>query len=94
MSVIGLRNRANTPKYIYTDDIQIAATNINGYLADADSVFVVKRTKPLSEMPTMSFGSMPNDNGALILSPEERCELLESAPEADRFVKSFLGASE
>lgn len=94
VSVIGLRNRANTPKYIYTDDIQIAATNINGYLADADSVFVVKRTKPLSEMPTMSFGSMPNDNGALILSPEERCELLESAPEADRFVKSFLGASE
>ena len=35
VAVIGLRRHESTaPKYIYTDDLQIAATNINGYLAD------------------------------------------------------------
>jgi hypothetical protein len=94
VAVIGLRNASSAPKYIYADDLQIAASNINGYLADGDDVFVMKRTKPLSMIPTMSFGSMPNDKGALLLSPEDRHRLLEATPEAERFVKRFLGASE
>ncbi|OAN27219.1 DNA methyltransferase [Plantibacter sp. H53] len=94
VAVIGLRNRSSGPKYIYTDDLQIAATNINGYLADGENVFVDKRAKPLSMVPTMSFGSMPNDKGALILSPEERNKLLDADPQAERFVKKFVGAFE
>ena len=32
--VIGLRNGGRSPKYIFTDELQIDAKNINGYLAD------------------------------------------------------------
>jgi SAM-dependent methyltransferase len=94
VAVIGLRMARSGPKYLYTDDLQIAANNINGYLADGDNVFVAKRTKPLSALPPMSFGSMPNDGGALILTSGERDRLVEADPTAARFVKHFMGASE
>ena len=94
VAVISLRNRNASPKYLYTDDLQIATNNINGYLAEGDDLFVSKRTKPISALPTMSFGSMPNDGGALILSPGEREQLVRESPDAERLVKRFLGASE
>lgn len=92
--VIGLRMASPNMKFIYTDDLQIQARNINGYLADGDNVFVTKRMKPMSALPEMSFGSMPNDNGGLVLSDQERDQLIASSPDAVRFVKRFLGASE
>jgi hypothetical protein len=94
VAVIGLRNISSNPRYIYTGGLEISAANINGYLADGDNVFVTKRTKPLSMLPKMSFGSMPNDKGALILSVEERARIVDTTPQAERFIKTFLGASE
>ncbi|GAP61422.1 putative DNA methyltransferase YeeA [Arthrobacter sp. Hiyo1] len=53
--VIGLRMASSEPKYIYSDGLQIEATNINGYLADASSVFVYRRTAALSpSLPRMA----------------------------------------
>lgn len=94
VAVINLRNAGDRPKYIYTDGLQITASNINGYLADGGNVFVMARRSPLSSVPAMSFGSMPNDGGALILTEEERERLLASDPGAHVYVKRFLGASE
>lgn len=94
VAVIGLRVNRPGAKYLYTGDLQIAARNINGYLADGDSVFIDKRTNPLSDLPAMSFGSMPNDNGALILTLAEREGLLATEPKARDWIKQFLGASE
>ncbi|QEA28152.1 class I SAM-dependent DNA methyltransferase [Microbacterium sp. CBA3102] len=94
VAVIGLRMARPGDKFIYTDDLQIKAENINGYLADGDNAFVMKRTKPISALPEMSFGSMPNDSGGLVLSDEERGQLLDSYPDVARYVKRFLGASE
>ena len=42
----------------------------------------------------MSFGNMPNDGGGLILSSEEKDILLEKHPEANNFIRKYLGASE
>ncbi|WP_270411642.1 DNA methyltransferase [Microbacterium maritypicum] len=94
VAVIGLRMTRPGDKFIYTDGLQIKAENINGYLADGDNAFVMKRTKPISALPEMSFGSMPNDNGGLVLTRGEREQLIGSEPNAARFVKRFLGASE
>ena len=94
VAVIGLRSASGRPKYLYDGDLRIAATNINGYLADAADVFIMTRRTPLSDLPQMSFGSMPNDGGALVLTAPERQQLIESNPEAEEFVKPFLGASE
>lgn len=94
VAVIGLRCESAEPKYIYDAGLQIEAVNINGYLADGPNVFVMARRKPLSAVPPMVFGSMPNDGGALVLTDDEREQLIASAPEAENYLKRFLGASE
>ncbi|MCD2497503.1 DNA methyltransferase [Microbacterium nymphoidis] len=94
VAVIGLRNTSADPKYIYTDDLQIAARTINGYLADGAMIFIERRKTPLGPLPEMAFGSMPRDGGGLILSPSERAELLAGDPEAEPFIKRYVGSSE
>ena len=94
VAVIGLRNVNPSPKYLYTDDLQIAAKNINGYLADGDHVFIAKRTRPLSTLPRMSFGSMANDGGALILTAADRERIIAAEPAANALIKNFVGARE
>jgi hypothetical protein len=59
VAVISLRKANARPKYLYTDDLQIAAKNINGYLADGADVVIERRKKPLgTHRPEMVFGSM------------------------------------
>ncbi|MEV0983481.1 DNA methyltransferase [Brevibacterium sp. NPDC049920] len=95
VAVIGLRNRSNAPKYIYTDDIQIAARNINGYLADGADVVMERRKRPLGAVrPDMVFGSMPRDGGGLILSPDERAQMIAHDPRIEQFIKRYMGSSE
>lgn len=67
--------------------------HLNGYLADAPDVFLERQMKPLCDVPEMSKGFQPTDNGFLLLSPEERAELLAVEPEAARWVRKFsMGA--
>lgn len=94
VAVISLRKVNARPKALYTEGLRISAGNINGYLADGGNAFVMSRTAPLSDLPKMSFGSMPNDGGGLILSAAEREKLLETEPTADALIKKFVGASE
>ncbi|NMW46757.1 class I SAM-dependent DNA methyltransferase [Mobiluncus curtisii] len=68
--------------------------HLNGYLADAPDVFIDKRTKPLSAMPSMTYGFKPADGGFLLLSPEERDEFLASEPEAEKWIRPFVTAKE
>jgi hypothetical protein len=95
VAVIGLRNESSAPKYLYTNDLQIAATNINGYLADGADVVMERRRKPLgARCPDMAFGSMPRDGGGLILSPDERRQLIEADARSEQFIKRYMGSSE
>ena len=83
------------PKTIYLNESQfVGASNINGYLIDAPDIFVESRKKPLSLVPEMLFGSMPNDGGNFILSEEEAAMMRSKYPESERFIKEFLGAEE
>ena len=68
--------------------------NINTYLIDADEVIISKRSYPISKSLPMSYGSMPIDNGALILSPEEKALLLEEDPRNIEYIKKYIGGNE
>jgi hypothetical protein len=48
---------------------------------------------PLSALSEMTYGSMPNDSGGLILAPAEAHSLVDAYPEATRFVKRLLGSN-
>ncbi|ANP73544.1 DNA methyltransferase [Cryobacterium arcticum] len=93
--VINLRAASSRPKHIYTDEIQVDANNINGYLTDAPNVMLRRSSKPMSSaLPPMTLGSFPKDGGALLLSDAEREEALTSYPEVGAYIKRFMGPDE
>lgn len=77
------------------EPIAIPARSINPYLVDAPEIVLEKRTVPLSlDVPRIVFGNMPNDGGNLLLSDEEKCELIKHESAAKEWVRPFLGAEE
>lgn len=94
-NIIGLSNNNSTPLYIYTLDGKYNAQNINAYLIDYNNVYVnSEKRKAISGFPQISFGSMPNDGGNLILSAEEREKLLSGHANSRKFIKRFIGADD
>jgi type I restriction-modification system DNA methylase subunit len=92
--VINLRSIQNAPKFLYLANTRIAVSNINGYLADSPNIVVAKTLRPQNGLPEMVAGSKPNDGGALILDRHELEELLIESPEAEKFVRRFMGSFE
>jgi hypothetical protein len=69
-------------------------SNINPYLVEAADLVIDKRRTPIFPVPEIVFGSMPNDGGHLLLSTQERDELLVKEPKAAPWIRRFLGADE
>lgn len=92
--IVGLRNISKSPKYLFKDNLQKLAKNINPYLLDASNVIVIGRSKSLSKFPEMSFGNMPNDKGFLLLSEEEKDDLVNNHDNARKYIKQFSGGAE
>jgi N-6 DNA Methylase len=93
--VINIRKVRPGEKYIYTDGLQIQASNINGYLADASSIFIYRRTRPLTTwLPRMALGSMPKDGGFLLLGAGEYKSMLEMDPESSHYIRRYVGSAE
>ena len=77
-------------KIIYDGERIIKANNINAYLIDAPDIFIRSVNLSLCKMPKMLSGNRPTDGGHLILSKNEKDELLEKEPQATPFVKQFM----
>ena len=92
--IVGIRNQSPEPKFIYNSSLKIAASNINGYLADASNVYVLGRRTPLSELPPINYGSFALDDGFYTLSNEEKDSILAEEPRAAPFIREFVGAKE
>ena len=73
----------------------IKAQNINLYFVDAENIAIANRSNPLSlSTPHMSKGSGPNDGGYFLLTGAEKDALLRDEPEAEKFLRRFVGAKE
>ena len=87
-----LFNRAE--KVLYESNVPRVVDKINGYLVNAENVFIQLRGKPQPGLPKLVQGNKPWDGGNLILSAEERTELINKYPNADSFIKPFVGSQE
>lgn len=72
----------------------LPATTINPYLVDGPDVLLENRSAPICNVPQMKFGSMPRDGGHLILSQEERSDLIATNPLAKKWIRRYTGAEE
>ncbi len=93
--IVGFSTAANNAaKHIYTNDRVQSANNINPYLIDGPTVFVPSRSKPICDVPPMFLGNKPSDGGNLILSAEERIEILSREPQLEKYIHPYMGAVE
>ena len=78
------------PKKIYTTERYQIAENINAYLVDAKILFITARNTPISEVPILQNGGKPTEGGHLILTQEEKEELLDKEPMAEAFIRPYM----
>lgn len=94
VTIIGVRSVVSSPKYFFDDKIKKEAKSISPYLTEGNCVIIYKRTKPLSLLPLMNYGSKIVDEGNLIFTTEEKTNVLKAHPNAERLFKKLLGSAE
>lgn len=98
--IIGFSHSETKEKFIYDyldingEPQEIKAKNINPYLVDAPDLVILKRSKPVNDVPNMKFGNMPLDGGNLILSDEEYNKFIVDEPLARDFILPLISARE
>jgi type II restriction/modification system DNA methylase subunit YeeA len=94
VAIIGLRNVSNKAKYLYQSNIKHKVNNINAYLLNASNVLIKKQTKPISSLSIMEYGNKAVYGEPLILSTQEKDELLLANSLSEQFIRPLLGARE
>lgn len=72
----------------------VMVEHINGYLVDAEDVFINNRTKPLCNVPEMGMGNQPIDNGNYLFTDETMADFLDKEPAAEPYFRVWMGAEE
>ena len=91
--IIGLSSISGD-SYLYEDNSKKKVTSINPYLLEGSSCIVDKITKSISGFPDMVKGSYIIDDGNLVLTKEEKYELVNQFPQASKLIKKYIGAQE
>ena len=98
--IIGFGNFNIDHKRIYEyEDIKDNAheksvKNINPYLVEGDDIVVEKRSIPISDVNPIKYGSIAIDNGFLILTDEEKLDLISMEPIAEKYIYTYGGGAE
>lgn len=94
--IIGFDKQRNKNKQnIYQENFPtINAKHINGYLMDAEDIFIESRTKPLGNVPKMMKGSIPVDGGNLIMDEKDYLHFIAVEPLALEYIRKLVGARE
>jgi hypothetical protein len=94
--IVGLAQKGrHTAKQLFYEDFTKQATHINAYLLDGEDIVVESRSVALTPaLPKMLTGSVPNDEGNLILNLQEVEHLRSIAPGAARLIHPFFGSQD
>lgn len=66
------------------------AGNINAYLFEGPNILIATHRKPICDVPVIRGGSTPRDGGNLILTDEQKIELLRTDPQAEIFIRQYM----
>ena len=88
--IVGFSRFGNEKRILFLKDGQKRTVeNINGYLQNGSEIFIEKRNKPLCSVPLMIAGGKPTDGGNLILSLDEKSELVLQEPSAAKWIRPY-----
>ncbi len=93
--IVGFSTAPNTvPKIIFDGDRPKTAKNINGYLLDADDIFIESRSKPICAVPPIGIGNKPIDGGNYLFTYEEMQAFIQLEPASLKRFKPWYGSQE
>lgn len=81
-------------KVLFTADRPTIVQNINGYLLDAENIFVESRNKPICNVPEIGIGNKPIDGGNYLFTKSEMEEFIRKEPAAKKYFKPWYGSQE
>ena len=95
-TIIGLQSMSykHSPKYMFGNNEKKLVQNINPYLSIGSNVFIDRKNESISHFPVITFGSMPNDGGMLLLDEQEKEELIQENEMASRIIHKIYGSQE
>ena len=92
--IVGFGQNEVAHKRLFDGETCRIVDYINGYLVNADNVFIALRGKPAPGLPKLVQGNKPWDGGYLILSPEERKDMIQKYPAAEKLIRLYIGSFE
>jgi hypothetical protein len=92
--IVGMTSGRPAIRHLFDDGVVREVSNISPYLVAGDTVVVSKATRPISGVGFMQSGNKPTDGGHLILTLDEKANLLKDCPEAQPFLRRFVGSKE
>jgi len=92
--IIGIRNRSNKQKYLYSHNRKEKVKSISPYLINGSEVMIERRNKPISLFPKMVKGNQPTDGGYFMLLFDEKEAMIKEYQNAKKFIKKCVGSTE
>ena len=93
-TIIGMVPKWTAKKrLLFTEKNAAEVDYISPYLSTTEAIIYPSRIA-LNDLPPIVFGSMPRDNGGLILESDEAAALLAKYPDLKGIVKAFVGSEE
>lgn len=98
--IIGFAAYENSDKIIFEyhniagEPKETKVKNINPYLTENNDVLILRKKKPICSVPEIRKGNQPTDGGHLILSDQEKIDLISKEPNSKQYIKRFMGARE
>ncbi|MGN0539318.1 MAG: DNA methyltransferase [Candidatus Fimenecus sp.] len=90
--IIGFSKINEKNKFIVENDVRKPATNINGYIVNAPNFYINSRGKSPENMPKLTQGNKPWDDGGLILTPEEKDYFIKKYSFLGPYIKVYMGS--
>ena len=93
--IVGFSTGAiNIEATLYENGQKKRAGNINGYLIDADNIFVESRSKPLCSVPEIGIGNKPIDGGFYLFEKDEMDAFIQKEPKSAQYFHPWYGSKE
>jgi hypothetical protein len=93
-SILGLRKRSKSIKTLYTGSLARTVDCIGPYLVPGNETIVTQALASISGLAPILTGNSPYDGGHLLLSFDEKAELLAHAPNAAALVRPLYGSKD
>lgn len=93
-SIIGLRKRGRKQKALFENGVVREVTCIGPYLVPGHEIVVSQALTPVSNLVPIITGNSPYDGGELILSSDQRADLVQKHPIASGLIKRLYGSKD